>query len=98
VKSGRAARARSESRQRFNPVHFRTRKAATTNGSLHDELSTGQTSITGKIRHATRADNTAEAKTGGIILRGARLSHPALEFAVGRVRVGRRKSVEEMIR
>jgi len=26
VKSGRAARARSESRQRFKPVHFRTRK------------------------------------------------------------------------
>jgi len=96
VKSGRAARARSESRQRFNPLHFRTRKAATTNCSLHDELCIGRTSITGKIRHATRADNTAEAKTGGIILRGARFSHPALAFADGRVRVGRRTPVEEM--
>ena len=65
MKSGRAPRARSESHQRFNPVHFRTRKAATTNCSLHDELSTGQTSITGKIRHATRADNTARNEAGG---------------------------------
>jgi hypothetical protein len=71
VKSGSADRARSESRQRFNPAHFQIREAATTNCSLHDELFTGRTSITGKIRHATRADNTAEAKTGGIILRGA---------------------------
>jgi hypothetical protein len=46
------------SRLRFN----QTREATTTDFSLRDELFTGRTNTTGKIRHVTRADNAAEAE------------------------------------